>query len=218
MNRIFNPDNIVFSSLSKLVDIVALSILWAVFSIPIITIGASTSALYYTMTKTIRHSRGYVFRSFWGSFKASFKQATPIWIGYALVMTLMYFDASISAYFITNTMFRTISVGFFFAIMLIGTFWIQFVFPYIARFSIGWKLVCKNSAALAVKHFPFTILLMILEALVIFVALVFPIGLLFMPSLWAWLSSLILERIFVKYMSPEDKQMEDERNMKFPRN
>ena len=47
MGRFFNYDSPLFSSINKIVDCVFLSLLWFVFSIPIVTMGASTSALYY---------------------------------------------------------------------------------------------------------------------------------------------------------------------------
>lgn len=47
----FNWDNIVFQMLGKLVDCVWVSILWVICCIPVFTIGASTTALYYTVHK-----------------------------------------------------------------------------------------------------------------------------------------------------------------------
>ena len=53
----FNWDNIVFQMLGKLVDCVWVSILWVICCIPVFTIGASTTALYYTVHKSIRGDR-----------------------------------------------------------------------------------------------------------------------------------------------------------------
>ena len=60
----FNWDNIVFQMLGKLVDCVWVSILWVICCIPVFTIGASTTALYYTVHKSIRGDRGYTTRTF----------------------------------------------------------------------------------------------------------------------------------------------------------
>ena len=72
----FNWDNIVFQMLGKLVDCVWVSILWVICCIPVFTIGASTTALYYTVHKSIRGDRGYTTRTFFGAFRDNFKAAT----------------------------------------------------------------------------------------------------------------------------------------------
>ena len=41
-----------------------LNVLWFICSLPIITIGASTSALYYISLKIVRGEEGHVFSSF----------------------------------------------------------------------------------------------------------------------------------------------------------
>lgn len=45
-------------------NLIAVSVLWIVCSIPLITIGTSTSALYYAVVKSIRKGFGYPVREF----------------------------------------------------------------------------------------------------------------------------------------------------------
>ena len=45
---IFNPENLFFRMLSGGVDVVGLSLLWVLFSIPVVTAGPAAAALYYT--------------------------------------------------------------------------------------------------------------------------------------------------------------------------
>ena len=85
----FNWDNIVFQMLGKLVDCVWVSILWVICCIPVFTIGASTTALYYTVHKSIRGDRGYTTRTFFGAFRDNFKAATLpylIWLAVMIVL------------------------------------------------------------------------------------------------------------------------------------
>ena len=77
MKQFFNVDNIIFRGISKWMDYIFVSFLWFVFSIPLITMGAATAALYHTSGQCLISDRGYIFRSFWGSFKNSFRQ--PYW-------------------------------------------------------------------------------------------------------------------------------------------
>ena len=77
---LFNYDNPVWRYIGKFGDLILLNVLWIVCSIPIFTIGASTTAVYYVTLKLVRDEDGYTFRSYFRSFKENFKQATAIWL------------------------------------------------------------------------------------------------------------------------------------------
>ena len=73
-------------------DILYVSVLWILACIPIVTIGAATTALYYTVNKVVRHTRGYVWKDFWGAFRSNFKQSTIVWLVVMAVSALLIFD------------------------------------------------------------------------------------------------------------------------------
>lgn len=205
-------DNPVFQGINKLVDCVFLSLLWLIFSIPLITIGASTSALYYTATKVIRHDRGYIFRQFWSCFKSSFKQSTGAWLIYVLMLILLYTDTKLIVYLMPEGIALTIFKAVFYTFMFIFIMIAQYVFPYIARFELPLKHIVKNCAIIALRHLPWTILLVVIWVACVLLAYILPIGMVLMPSAWALLASLVIERIFKKYMTPEDREKEEKLN------
>ena len=57
-----------------------LNLLWVVCSLPIFTIGASTTALYYVACKIAKNEEGDITQQFFRSLRANFKQATLIWL------------------------------------------------------------------------------------------------------------------------------------------
>ena len=57
-----------------------LNLLWFVCSIPVVTLGASTTALYDVALKIARGDDAEIGRRFFASFKSNFKQATQIWL------------------------------------------------------------------------------------------------------------------------------------------
>lgn len=61
---------------NKLADMVMISALWGILSLPVITMGASTSALYYAVVKAVREDKAYAAASFWSAFKTNLKQST----------------------------------------------------------------------------------------------------------------------------------------------
>lgn len=72
-------DNVVTRFLNMLADLVVLNLLWLVFSVPLITIGASTSAMYSVMMNILKKEEGYIARSFIKAFKVNLKKGTAIW-------------------------------------------------------------------------------------------------------------------------------------------
>ena len=73
LQGLFNYDNPVWRFIGKLGDLIILNILWMITSIPIVTIGASTTALYYVTLKLVRDEDGYTIKSFFKSFRDNFK-------------------------------------------------------------------------------------------------------------------------------------------------
>ena len=63
--------------INKFIDLVILSLLWIVTSLPVITIGASTASAYNAVIKVTRQSRGYMWREFLFSFKDNFLITMP---------------------------------------------------------------------------------------------------------------------------------------------
>lgn len=215
MSGIFSYNNKFFQFVSKLVDIFCVSILWVVGCIPVFTIGASSTALYYTVNKVIHHERGYLWKEFWGAFRSNFKQATLLWMGFLGFAILMWVDQFIMSLFMEDGS-PLGYVGYFFLIM----FWITwlvwlFVYPNIARFENTSKAIVKNAVLMMVAHFPYTVLLVVCLLILLLITWGIPALAVIMPALFSSVQNSIMERIFRKYMSPEDLALEDEKNREY---
>ncbi|MGN0416231.1 MAG: YesL family protein [Agathobacter sp.] len=203
-----NWDNPFFNGLGKLVDCAWLSILWFLCCIPIVTIGASTTALYYTVHKSIRGNRGYTTRNFFGAFKDNFKPATLSWLAVLVVWLVLVADIMITRQVLMKGSNMGMFFYFFLIVMLFAIGWACYVFPYIARFSNTVKATLKNGILLELRHLPWSLLLIVILAAGAFLAWIIPIFMFFVPSVVSLLFDLILERIFRRYMSPEDLERE----------
>ena len=212
MGNLFNYNNPLIQTINKIADCVILSLLWLLFSVPIITSGASTTALYYTVNKVIRHERSSLLKEFWRAFKSNFKQSTIVW----LILMVTGYVLGIDFIFVYNLIVnKTISAWVLAPFVMTALFvvmWTIYVFPYIARFQNGLKAIIKNCAILVITHFLKSVLLVLLFAVSIVALLYLPISILCIPVLSMLLASLILENIFKKYMSDEDLAAEEARN------
>ena len=100
---------------------------------------------------------------------------------------------------------------FFVVGMAIWFAWVSYLFPYMARFENSVKQSMKNAILMVIVHLPMTVLMLILAVVTGLVFYMVPILIFLLPAVYTWIQSYILERIFRKYMSEEDRMAEDEK-------
>ncbi len=218
MGGLFSLDNPIMQLLNKIIDCIFLSLLWIIFSIPIITFGASTSALYYTANKSIRNSRGYIWQQFWHGFKSSFKQSTILWLIFAVIGLILYNDIRIMSMFVESGVLSgniaTAAQTFFVVVLVIELIVLMYILVYIARFSAPLKAVVKNCFYMTFRHFLKTIAIVAIVGVAGFIIWLIPLTAILLPTFTAVCLTYIFESIFVKYMSEEDLQREEKLNGK----
>lgn len=203
MDKIFSTDGPLFKFLEKAVNVIFLNILWLIFSIPVITIGAATTAMYSVMMKMARDREGYIFKSFWKAFKENFRQSTAIWLIVIAVSTIVCADI----YFFFTVEWGSIGKclgAVFIGIAIIVAFGIMYVFPLQAQFENKIKQTVINALLVASKHFAWTMLLFLIHIITAFAVYLF-----WYAAGWciigigAYLCALIYNRIFRKYIPEE---------------
>ena len=84
---LFDTDSKFAKITSKIAMIVIANLLFLIFCIPIVTVGAAYTALYHVMMKSFRNGSDInVISEFWKGFKNNFIQATICWVGYLLFL------------------------------------------------------------------------------------------------------------------------------------
>ncbi len=212
MDKLFNYNGPVLQTINKLVDCVFLSILWLLCSIPILTLGASTTALYYTANKVLRHDRSSIGQEFFGAFKSNFKQSTIVW----MIVLVFYYILSLDSILIYEQIKGGKAVVWslipFVVLILYLTVWVIYVFACIARFENSLKTTMKNCVFFTVRHLLRMFLICIIFVVEVLLVLYMPFLIIIVPAAGMYLVNSILESIFVKYMSAEDLAAEEERN------
>lgn len=204
MDKLFDLDNPFFRFVSKLVDVVCLNILWMVFSIPVVTIGASTTAMYSVTMKMARDKEGYVFQGFWKSFKENFKQATMIWIILLILGTVLGTD--IYFFYHSTSKYAKFGLAVMIALSSLVSCTAAYIFPLQAQFENSVKQTIKNAFIICVRHLPWTVLLLAIYAAAAFCLYitVFLTGI-FIVGLTAFITSFIYNKIFIRYIPDEMK-------------
>ena len=206
LSNIFNYDNPVWRFIGKFCDILILNVLWVLCSIPIVTIGASTTAVYYVTLKLVRDEEGPTIRSFFRSFKENFKQATIIWLILLVTGLVIGFDLYFFLMLRTGaSMFRTVMVAVFGGFALVYLFIALFIFPLQARFYNPVKRTFFNAFFISVRHMLHSIGLIGIDIALPLLALFFlpilqPLLFMFGFPLLAFINSFAIVGIFDKYM------------------
>lgn len=181
-------------ALGGFIDLTVAGILWLLCSLPIVTLGTSSTALYYTVVKCVRRDRGHPVKTFLGAFKDNFKDSFLIWLIYLVYIALGLADKL--AYSMMGLgeqgLFRSLAVLFFLPPVL--TF--SWMFAYISRFSNTKKNCFLAAVSLTVKHFGRTLLLILILAGTILLAYLVPITIPVIIGPAALLSSLVIEPVF----------------------
>lgn len=172
MINLFGIDNKFFETLEKISNIVILNFLYILFSIPIITIGASTTATYFVAMKIVQNEEGYIFRTFIKSFKENFKISTIVWIMIMLVGGVLILDFHISNA-IPNSSISNIFKLILTMVSIIIIFNITYVFPIICKFDNSIKNTIINAILISIQNLPYTIIMSLLNLIPIISILFF---------------------------------------------
>ncbi len=204
MLKIFNLDSPVMRMLSTAADLMILNLLWLLCSIPIVTVGAATTALYYVCFQIVEGTEGSIVKSFFGAFKANFKKGTVIWLTTLVIGLFLAFDI----YFIIYTtqeisLLNVLSFCVFSLFAIVWVFMFLYVFALQARFENSVKQTILNALRLGVTY-PFRSLFMIIgDIVLIFLGIRFiPI---IIPVLPVCFHCSIISKIFSR-LSPRDTQ------------
>jgi len=196
--KFFSLENPVWKFVGNLADFFFLSCLWYLCSLPVVTAGAATSAVYYVTLKMSRDKEGELFKSFFKAFKENLKPGCLLGVGYLVAGVLLGLDIVICLQqdsVMAGAMFFTSVV-----LLACGGLFATMTFPLIARCDNTTAALFKMGIALTLRN-----LLPVLSALVVNLAFaavgvfVFWPVLLVAPGLAAYCNSFIFNRIFDKY-------------------
>lgn len=193
--------------LSRLTELVLLNFVFLLTCIPILTIGASLTALYSTSLKMARNEDGYIIRGYFKDFAGNFKQATAFW----LVELLLYFQLRVLsvAAAVNGGSFVQFYTVITWVLGILYSLYFLFVFPLTATFRNTFLKTARNALVMMISHFPLALASYLIVAIPLAVsfgistrilrsAMLFWILIGF--SLVVFLSSFILNRIFARYM------------------
>ncbi len=202
IQKLFDNEGPVIVTLEKCGQLILLSVLWLLGTVPLVTACASTAALYETVLRTVRGPEGNTARVFWTSFKRYLPK------GVVLSIVLLGVFAALEGVSVTllDSVYPRGVIG---VLMVLDSFAAVYAAPVLVRFGRGVGDTLKLSFVLSLQYAHYTLLLLLgtvaLAALQVFV---FPMALvLFLPGAWCWCSSFLLEKAMSRYSGQKKEEI-----------
>lgn len=203
----FEEDSTFIDYLGKFADMAILSMIFFLTSIPVITIGASSTALYEAVVTSVRGKRAYPYKVYWESFKKNLVRATPFWILYLLAAGLMVFNVMFAFHQYNNMGLFLLAADV--PVLLLLGFQVIYTFAMLAKGYRGFGRVMKLAFMYGIGHLPYSILaLLIVLAGGTLITMTYGVLGVLLPGFIGALLSLPLEHVFSQHL--EDDEDEDE--------
>lgn len=198
-SNLFNMENPVWRGLGKIWDAACLTILWLVFSLPVVTMGASFTAVNYAAMKILKDEDEFVAKQFFSSFKQNFKQSSLIWLGSVLAAAVL--GVNLWFYYHIEHFIGRILIILLIVLTYLFLAILHYIFAVLARFSNSIKNLLILSFLLAMRNFGWTFF-MVTASVCVFAVCIFYCAplLIFSVGALALLDAWVLNPIFEQYI------------------
>jgi len=207
--RFLDPDNGLMITLAQIGDCFYLSLFWILGCFPIVTVGASTAALYDACYHGFRKGEKTSWQQFLKSYKANWKagilpSVLYLAVFWGLLRTMIRIWNRVAVGEGSWAVFAGAGVV---VVLVLGV--LSILFPMLSRFENSTAGLLKNTLLLAMAHLPRTLGLGAITAgaMILCARLIFPV--VFMPALAALISSLYIEPMFKPYLPEESEEKEE---------
>ncbi len=201
--RFFNPETGIWRFFGCVGEIVVLSLLWVLCSVPLVTLGAASTALYDTVVHNIRRRESDMFHRFFCTFRQELITScvtTLLWGALSLIIVFVYRTlAGLGSDGQVTSVYSIVFLLLLFAILLI----LSWIFPILSRFTFGVSGLNRTAIRVAFGNILRSVSMAIIYALGILACLRNYFCVFFVPGLAAWLCSFLIEPVFGKYTAED---------------
>ncbi len=204
--QVFDPDNLFWRLIARGVDLVGLGLFWAALCLPVITILPATAALYYTVVKVFRQGEDSGFGVMWRAFRRDLRRgilAELLCLPVLIALTAGYLVMAANR----GTELGNLMYSIYYVVLLVPCGLLCWLVPVMGRFESPLPQTFSTAFQLSLRHFPTTVILVLLHIQLLVWTLNNLWPLFFTPVVAHLLASLFLEKIFPKYLTEEERQV-----------
>lgn len=206
MSDFFQPDNPIIRFLSRFFDLMVLNFLFIISCIPIVTIGAATSAMYFITIKMQSGNEPGIVKGYLKVFRQNFKQATLLWLPVLLGIVFLGADLYI-IYRVLDPQFIFLQYPVFITLFILVSIMI-YAFPLLSNYECNTKQLLKNSILISLSNIPTTIFIIVIHIIIIYVSslsgknliIILSFALFFGFAALSYFFSIFIAKIFDRYI------------------
>ena len=206
MRRIFDIHNPIMRFAVKLFDCMCLSVLWLVACLPVITIGASTTAMFAVIHRYIRLDEGRFLITFWKTFREEFKRTTACWLVGLVLFGVLVVDALVFRTMAVNGQLLGMLYWVILAFVAVEATWLAYAFAYAERFTGGVVDTLRVSLFMILMHPIKSATVMVIVLAAVALTILAPGFLTIVPAICCWLCDIVLASVFVQHLREEDRE------------
>lgn len=199
----FNPENSLWRFLGKLADLFILSGCWLLCSLPLVTIGSASIALYDAVAHGLRRDEGDTYRRFFRTFRAELKRGiclTLLWAAIGLILSFGY--QILYQLGGTNPGLATVTVVYYF-LLAIPVAMVCWMIAVESRYVYAIPALLRTSAILTFGKLPTSLAVTALLLVGFELCVQIPFLLMILPATVSYFQSWFVERIFTQ-LTPSD--------------
>ncbi len=161
MRFFFDSDSWFMQLISRFSSLAVLNLVFLCSCIPVFTVGAALTALYDVVFRMDTDREGKLISSYFRAFRANFRQSTPIWLVFLLILVASCVNAAVFSGW-GNPMGTVLSV--IAVVILINTLLVLgYVFPLLSQFDNTKYNTAKNALLLSVVNLPRTLVIAVIN-------------------------------------------------------
>lgn len=204
MNKFFNPENFLWRGFGRIADFMLLSICFLVSSVPLVTIPAAATALYDATARCVYGDEEKPTRRFFRTYRGGLLRSIAlalVWgiaaLGLGAVYQVLFQLAQ------GNSSLRMATVVYYFC-LFVPVAWFCWVLAVDSRFVYSFGLLHKTALYFTFRHLPTSLAITAAGLLTFEVCVNMPFFLMLLPGVCAYIQSIFVEKVFVKYMPKEE--------------
>lgn len=197
-------EHIIIRILTRIFDLILLNILWLFTSIPVVTLGAATAALYSVLMSAAEKKEGYIVRDYWKAFCRNFKQSTVVWLFLLFLGVCLGFDLML-----VHTLpgvLRQLGAAILGAVFIFYLMECIFIFPLIAKFENSTGNMLKNALLIPASRLPYALLILFMTGAAVMVTFLNQMTIMTGAVIWSGIGVSVLSYvnslILVKMLAP----------------
>ena len=159
MSNLIDPDRPLLAFITKMAYSAYLNILWLICCLPIVTIGASTTALFYVTLKMAEDRDDGLTGMFFRAFRQNFLPATKLWLVLLGAGAFLAMDGYIVWHIWSQSIFWTLVAALLIVAAIVYALVLLYAFPLLARFENTTFGILKTALLVGLRYLVCTLLM-----------------------------------------------------------